>query len=594
MRPLDRNLRNQLEAAINEAREIAEKAARAALEQLGVHEAAPYDFLDEDARDLRRRLRSHGRRLGDTLLDKRQTLDNLVEDVAYQHWHRMLFAKFLAENDLLMYPDPNDPVAVTLEECEELANDEGASNGWELAARFASQMLPQIFQLDSPIFELSLPPEHQHKLENIVSAIPSETFKASDSLGWVYQFWQSKRKKSVNDAEVKIGAKELPAVTQLFTEPYMVEWLLRTSDLSSLPRLADASHPLSPPPMREGKGGNGLIGEVILFIDGLRLDAGKRLAEQLEKRGFTVSERHYWNPLPSITATGKPAVSPVAEQIMGDENATDFEPSVRSTGQSLKGGYHLKKQLMDAGYQILDSKNTGDIQGKAWCEFGNIDSEGHHRGWKLAKYLDFILSEIVERISGLFDAGWKRIQIVTDHGWLLSPGGLPKIELPSCLTESKWGRCAALKSGVQSDVLTMPWYWNSDVEVALANGISCFKSGLDYAHGGLSLQECAVPCYIVESKTATISHIDITDVKWRGLRCDVAVDGEYCGLNVDIRTHAGDVGTSVVMGIKPFKSSGKASVVVEDDGLEGTLAVILVIDNAGNIMAQVDTVIGGK
>ena len=80
MRPLDRNLRNQLEAAINEAREIAEKAARAALEQLGVHEAAPYDFLDEDARDLRRRLRSHGRRLGDTLLDKRQTLDNLVEE----------------------------------------------------------------------------------------------------------------------------------------------------------------------------------------------------------------------------------------------------------------------------------------------------------------------------------------------------------------------------------------------------------------------------------------------------------------------------------------------------------------------------------
>ena len=340
--------------------------------------------------------------------------------------------------------------------------------------------------------------------------------------------------------------------------------------------------------------GTDIAGCVILFVDGLRMDAGKRLAEQLEERGFTVSEKCYWNPLPSITATGKSRVSPVAEQITGNENASDFEPSVKSTGQSLKGGYHLKKLLMDAGYQILDSKNTGDIQGKAWCEFGNIDNEGHHRGWKLAKYLDIILSEIVERISGLFEAGWKRIQIVTDHGWLLLPGGLPKIELPSCLTESKWGRCAALKSGVQSDVLTMPWYWNSDVEVALAKGISCFKSGLDYAHGGLSLQECAVPCYIVESKTATISHIDITDVKWRGLRCNVAVDGEYCGLNVDIRTHAGDVGTSVVMGIKPFKSSGKASVVVEDDGLEGTLAVILVIDNAGNIMAQVDTVIGEK
>lgn len=364
------------------------------------------------------------------------------------------------------------------------------------------------------------------------------------------------------------------------------------SNLSSLPHLADASHPLSPPPMR--KGGNVLEEGVILFVDGLRLDSGKRLAEQLEKRGFAVSERCYWNPLPSITATGKSAVSPVAEQIMGDENATDFEPSVKSTGQSLKGGYHLKKLLTDAGYQILDSKNTGDIQGKAWCEFGNIDNEGHHRGWKLAKYLDVILSEIVERISGLFEAGWKRIQIVTDHGWLLLPGGLPKTELPTCLTESKWGRCASLKPGVQNDILTMSWYWNPNVEVALADGISCFKSGLDYAHGGVSLQECVVPCYIVESKTAIISHVDITDVKWRGLRCDVAADGEYSGLKVDIRTHAGNAGTSVVMGIKPFKSSGKASVVIENDGLEGTSAVIVVIDNDGNIMAQIDTVIGGK
>ena len=54
-------------------------------------------------------------------------------------------------------------------------------------------------------------------------------FKASDSLGWVYQFWQAKRKDEVNASEVKIGADELPAVTQLFTEPYMVDFLLHNS-----------------------------------------------------------------------------------------------------------------------------------------------------------------------------------------------------------------------------------------------------------------------------------------------------------------------------------------------------------------------------
>ncbi len=204
--------------------------ARAALEQLGVGEAAPFAHLSEQDRDLRRRLRVHGRQLGDSLNGgKIQTMDRLIEEVAYEHWHRMLFARFLAENNLLMYPDPDNPVAVTLEECEDLAADEGAANGWELAARFAARMLPQIFRLDSPVFQLTLPPEHQQKLERLVTDLPLEVFTASDSLGWVYQFWQAKKKDEVNASEVKIGARELPAVTQLFTEPYMVSFLLDNS-----------------------------------------------------------------------------------------------------------------------------------------------------------------------------------------------------------------------------------------------------------------------------------------------------------------------------------------------------------------------------
>ncbi len=156
-------------------------------------------------------------------------MDRLIEEVAYEHWHRMLFARFLAENNLLMYPDPDDPVAVTLEECEDLAADEGAANGWELAARFAARMLPQIFRLDSPVFQLILPPEYQQKLEHLVADLSPDVFTASDSLGWVYQFWQAKKKDEVNASEVKIGARELPAVTQLFTEPYMVSFLLDNS-----------------------------------------------------------------------------------------------------------------------------------------------------------------------------------------------------------------------------------------------------------------------------------------------------------------------------------------------------------------------------
>lgn len=228
LQPLDKILRNKLESTIKEAREIAEAAALAAINQLGVGDPKPYEHLSSTEKELRRKLRIHGRQLGDILcpIKQAQEVDRLSEEVAYQHWHRMLFARFLAENNLLMYPDPDEPVAITLEECEDLALVEEASNGWELAARFAARMLPQIFQTDSLVFLLKLPPEHQQKLEQLLTDLPYEVFHAADALGWVYQFWQAKKKNEINASEVKIDARELPAVTQLFTEPYMVAFLL--------------------------------------------------------------------------------------------------------------------------------------------------------------------------------------------------------------------------------------------------------------------------------------------------------------------------------------------------------------------------------
>ena len=230
MQPLDKTLRGNLKDTVKEARDVAEVAARAALEQLGVGRAAPENHLSDDEKDLRRKLRIHGRQLGDIRSSKSvQELDRLVEEVAYEHWHRMLFARFLAENNLLMYPDPDDPIPVTLEECDDLAADEGAANGWELASRYATRMLPQIFRPDSPVFKLTLPPEKQQSLERLVTELPQDVFTASDSLGWVYQFWQAKKKDDIDASGMKIGGRELPAVTQLFTEPYMVSFLLDNS-----------------------------------------------------------------------------------------------------------------------------------------------------------------------------------------------------------------------------------------------------------------------------------------------------------------------------------------------------------------------------
>lgn len=236
---LNKSLRGQLEKTVSQARQIAEKGARGALEQLGVNQKLRPDWLCEKDNELRKVLRAHGRQLGDPLNGgNAQAMDRLVEETAYEHWHRMLFARFLAENGLLMYADLNDPdnpVPVSLSECMELATDPGVANawnvknGWQLAAKVAARQLPQIFIVDSPVFHLGFAPEYQQKLEKLLADLPPTVFNAADSLGWVYQFWQSEAKDLVNKAEVKIGAIELPAVTQLFTEAYMVDFLLDNS-----------------------------------------------------------------------------------------------------------------------------------------------------------------------------------------------------------------------------------------------------------------------------------------------------------------------------------------------------------------------------
>lgn len=231
-KPLDKALRRKLEATVIEARKIAETAAAQALNRLSVGEATAEDYLDDKQRKLRNRLRAHGRQLGDIRrASGEQEIGKLVTEVGYEHWHRMLFARFLEQNQLLMY-DSN--TAITLADCDELIaegvfQDElesQCSNGWELAAVLASKMLPQIFRIESPVFQLQFAPENQRALEQLVTGLAPEIFQAQDSLGWVYQFWQTQRKAEVNASEVKIGADELAPVTQLFTEDYMVSFLL--------------------------------------------------------------------------------------------------------------------------------------------------------------------------------------------------------------------------------------------------------------------------------------------------------------------------------------------------------------------------------
>ncbi len=133
---------------------------------------------------------------------------------------------FLEANGLLMHPDG---VAVTMEDCEELARDEKYIDKWDAAATYASKMLPAIFRVDDPLMQIAFATDERIKLEELIDGLERHIFAADDALGWVYQYWQSEAKKQVEDEEKsgqKIDGARLPAKTQLFTEPYMVHFLI--------------------------------------------------------------------------------------------------------------------------------------------------------------------------------------------------------------------------------------------------------------------------------------------------------------------------------------------------------------------------------
>jgi len=229
---LSKEHRKLLENTTAQARLLAEMASKAALENLAVHEKGyrPHMADQPVQRDLRNRLRSRAKALGDARDSKgEQSIRHLTELAAYEHWHRLLFTRFLTENHLLISDEENGSVPITLDECEELAPELGARDGFDLACRFASRILPGVFRRDDPVLELPIALNDQVAMRNLLNSLPSECFQADDALGWTYQFWQAQRKKEVNDSGKKIGADELSPVTQLFTEDYMVEFLLHNT-----------------------------------------------------------------------------------------------------------------------------------------------------------------------------------------------------------------------------------------------------------------------------------------------------------------------------------------------------------------------------
>jgi len=114
-----------------------------------------------------------------------------------------------------------------------------------LLAEFAdrAQELPLVFHPDEPVIALRPGVAALKQCIRLLSA-PDDIFIAADALGWAYQYWNTEEKdrvfekvRTVKGAKIEKG--DIIPVTQLYTEPYMVKFLVQ----NSLGALWMAMHP---------------------------------------------------------------------------------------------------------------------------------------------------------------------------------------------------------------------------------------------------------------------------------------------------------------------------------------------------------------
>lgn len=317
-------------------------------------------------------------------------------------------------------------------------------------------------------------------------------------------------------------------------------------------------------------------GTALLFVDGLRLDLARQVESALAAAGWKTDLQHRFTSVPSVTSSGKVWCSPGYSAACNGDGAIGFDPVLRVAGTDADyTAERLRRAIQAEGVAVLDLDAPAPANGTGWAEFlDDIDADGHNKGLRLAEEAPRHLAKLVKTVQRLLNAGWKRVRVVTDHGWLLLPGGLPKVELPAKLTETKWSRCAVLKEAAPGvDVMVLPWSFGPEVRIALAPGIGAFRAGKVYDHGGLTLQESVVPMLDVTHNEPVPGRPSLKAVAWntRKTICTVTT-ADAQGLSLSLERLGSAMGDPAVVG-----ADGKAKLVFDevDDLLAEAISIVL-------------------
>ena len=368
------------------------------------------------------------------------------------------------------------------------------------------------------------------------------------------------------------SSMDVMAAVRHFYKPWLEKTVLAFQEL-----LAGRDYPpVAHPPKAS-------VDEWCIFTDGLRLDVARELRELLMAGGYDVAEERRWAPVPTITASGKPFAVPGGGGIEPPKNEGFLFDPLKGPGES------FAKYLAAAGLADASAREEGK---PIWKSVGDIDTEGHEHGEKMPVHVGGALEVLVNAVRDAFASGAGKVRIVTDHGWLWLPGGLPRKDMPKGLVDSKNLRYAISKCGVKHDEIELGWSWNEEFRTAFAPGICAHRNGKSYAHGGLSLQECLLLDLSVTKTAGGGGAVAIKEKHWRGMRLSCRLEGDFKDCRVDVRKDPHVPDSLLSKGPAAVDGEGNCKCFVADESLSGEVAYVVALDAEGNVRAQRKMIIG--
>ncbi|MEM9504795.1 MAG: BREX-6 system adenine-specific DNA-methyltransferase PglX, partial [Cyanobacteria bacterium P01_E01_bin.43] len=241
-----RSLRNRLLTDLHNAAESTYRLSITKLDKAGLAEAPREqrrrleDWLDEQVRAEVTHLTLKGDKLDKAKGEIRdRTLRNAIKLAAATLLNRLIVirqmeALGLLRNKVVTGGWSSPAYREFRDFAPDLCKDDTEGYGFLLSLLYDELALdlPGLFGKVGLTELFPIPASTLRAVVEALDALDSDTWRDDTTLGWVYQYWNDPEREALDDklnGGGKVEPHEIASKTQMFTERYMVEWLLHNS-----------------------------------------------------------------------------------------------------------------------------------------------------------------------------------------------------------------------------------------------------------------------------------------------------------------------------------------------------------------------------